>query len=75
MCEDSQKISFKSGLLTQITMYCRHSFGYLETYLLVEAAVFWQINSTLIYRQDESASGDNYLSPLTKEGVLASGVC
>lgn len=74
VCEDNQKTSFKSVLLTQITYYCSHSFGYLETYLLVETAVFWQINSALIYGQDESASGGNYLSALTTEGVLATGL-
>lgn len=74
MCEDNQKISFRSVLLTQITYYCRHSFGYLETYLLVEAATFWQTYSALIYGQDESASGGNYLSPLTTEGVLATSL-
>lgn len=74
VCEDNQKISFKSVLLTQITYYSRQNFGYLETSLLVEAAVFWQINSALIYGQDESASGGNSLSPLTTEGILATGL-
>lgn len=74
VCGDNQKICFQSILLTQITYYCRCTLGYLRAPLLVEAPTFRQINSARIVGQGESASGGNYLPPLTTERVLATGL-